>query len=76
MCERELLTGKNPNTIAGTVIYLVTEFTPSPYSFSEISKVSGMVEGTIRQNFKRIESCRSDLVPGWFLAAQNLPNKK
>ncbi|CAI2372425.1 unnamed protein product [Moneuplotes crassus] len=65
--ERELLTGKNPNTIAGVAIYIVTKDSPCPQSFGQIAEAAGLSEVTIRKSLRYVEKITKELIPKWFL---------
>lgn len=65
--ERELLTGKNPNSIAGVAIYMVTKNSPTPFAFHEIAGAAKLSEATIRKNLRYIERFTKELIPKWFV---------
>lgn len=62
-----MLTGRNPNTIAGACLYMVTVNSCEPLEFKTIAEHAGLAESTIRETFKRIYPYRLELVPQWFV---------
>jgi len=69
--ERELLTGKNPNTVAGAIVYLIAEHAPKAYSFTDLSYVTGMAESTLSLNYRILQKYRTEIIPAWYLATLN-----
>ncbi|KAI9479672.1 transcription initiation factor IIB [Coemansia sp. RSA 989] len=50
------ISGKNPNTIASTCIYMAASNAGCPRSTRDISRVSGVAEGTLRQTYKTLSA--------------------
>jgi len=66
--ELGLLEGKQPQTIAGSAIFMVCQLAPAyKKTFQEISDVTSMAVGTLRQAFHTLHAHRFDLVPGDFV---------
>ena len=57
MEERELLTGKQPNTVAGVAIYIIALMEPEKIknlTIKEISKEANISDATIKNSFKEV----------------------
>jgi len=68
IARMSLLEGKQPQTIAGATIFMVTQLAPAyRKTFQEIADVTGMAAATIRQAYHLLHSHRLDLVPEDFV---------
>jgi len=58
-----LLEGKQPQTIAGSAIFMVCQLAPAYHkTFQEIGEVTSMAAGTLRQAYHILHSSRMELV--------------
>lgn len=61
--KQEHLTGRNPNTIAGVAVYLVTQTSEnSQKSFKDIAVAVGLADATIRSAYKTIYPYRYEIM--------------
>lgn len=59
----ELATGKQPQTIAGVSLFIVTQLSVDKRPLSEIAATVEITEQTIKQAYKDIYQFRKDIIP-------------
>lgn len=62
-----MLTGRNPNTIAGACLYLIAAISSEPLDFKTVAGTAGLAESTIRETVKRIYPYRIEIIPQWYV---------
>ena len=66
--DREILAGKNPYTIAGSCLYLVSSISSKPLDAVWIANAARLSDVTIRENYKKILKFKDEIIPQWYLA--------
>mmetsp|Transcript_17117 Transcript_17117/g.40859 ORF Transcript_17117/g.40859 Transcript_17117/m.40859 type:complete len:182 (-) Transcript_17117:119-664(-) len=66
--------GKNPTSIIGAVIYIVSNLPKVSVSRSigEIANVTHVADATIRSTYRDMYPSRHQLVPSWFASAEEI----
>jgi len=75
VCEMEILTGRNPNTIAGACLYLIAKQWHEPLDLKEVATAAGLAETTIKETYKRINPYRLEIIPKWYVL-ETIEHKK
>jgi transcription initiation factor TFIIB len=70
--EREMLTGRNPNTIAGACLYMIAVNTNEPLEYRTVAEAAGLAESTIRETYKRLYPYRKEIIPQWFITSKQI----
>lgn len=63
--QREMLTGRNPNTIAGACLYLIVQALEESIDLKSIADCAGLAESTIKETYKKIYPKRVEITPKW-----------
>jgi len=72
--EMEIMTGKNPRTVAGAAIYMISLMTENPKGVREIAEVAKLSEGTIKSAYRKLHPYMNQIVPSWFVPANGTAN--
>ncbi|KAK5836953.1 hypothetical protein PVK06_012759 [Gossypium arboreum] len=59
--------GQSPISIAAAVIYIITQLSDDKKPLKDISVVTGVAEGTIRNSYKDLYPHVSTIIPNWIL---------
>eukprot|EP00897_Mesotaenium_endlicherianum_P010130 jgi/Mesen1/9145/ME000580S08479 len=68
----DLRTSRAPISKAAASIYMVTQLSARKVHPKDISRVTGVAEGTIRNTYKDLKPFASKLVPEWFAKEEEL----
>lgn len=61
-----MLTGRNPNTIAGACLYMIAINSTEPLDFRTVAEHAGLAESTIRETYKKLYPFRMEIIPPWY----------
>jgi transcription initiation factor TFIIIB Brf1 subunit/transcription initiation factor TFIIB len=64
--EMQIITGKQPQTIAGVSIFIVSQLSTEKKSLSEIASAVNITEPTIKQAYKEVYDYRKQILPEWW----------
>lgn len=62
----QIATGRQPQTIAGVALFMVTQLSTEKKFCSEIAEAVNITEPTIKQAYKDIYEFRSQIIPPWW----------
>ncbi|XWS52554.1 hypothetical protein CRYUN_Cryun11dG0080800 [Craigia yunnanensis] len=65
---------EKPNTSFSCFIYIITQLSDEKKLLINISLVTGVAEGTIRNSYKDLHPHASKLVPSWYAKEEDLKN--
>ncbi|XP_071705781.1 transcription initiation factor IIB-2-like [Rutidosis leptorrhynchoides] len=65
---------RSPNSIAAAVISVVTQLSDDKKSIKDVSLVTGVSEGTIRDTFKDLYPHLSKIIPAWYAQEKDIKN--
>jgi len=64
--EIQVATGRQPQTIAGVAIYMVSQLSTEKKTCSQIAEAVNITEQTIKQAYKDIYEFRNIILPKWW----------
>lgn len=59
-------TGRQPQTIAGVALFMVTQLSTEKKTCADIAAVVNITEPTIKQAYKEIYEFRNEIIPVWW----------
>ena len=68
----QIIAGRNPLTVAGVSVYIVTQLSTEKKSITEIANAVNMKEGTIKGAYKDIYMYRKEILPIWWKHKESL----
>ena len=72
--QMEIITGRQPQTIAGVAIFIVTQLSTEKKTLSEIANAVNVNEQTIKQAYKEVYDFRREIIPEWWKYKDNIDN--
>lgn len=68
----QIATGRQPQTIAGVAIYMISSLSTDKRSMCEIASALNITEPTIKQGYKDIYEYRNEIIPTWWKPKENV----
>ena len=62
----QIATGRQPQTIAGVALFMVSQLSTEKKNCYEIAEAVNITEQTIRHAYKDIYEFRNDIIPPWW----------
>eukprot|EP00249_Psilotum_nudum_P014339 c24775_g1_i1 orf=436-1374(+) len=72
--SEELDIRRSPISIAAAAIYMISQLSDDKKPLKDVSRVTGVAEGTIRNSYKDLYPHAAKLVPEWFAKEEDLKN--
>lgn len=72
--SEELDIRRSPISIAAAAIYMISQLSDDKKPLKDISRVTGVAEGTIRNSYKDLYPHALKLIPDWFAKEEDLKN--
>eukprot|EP01018_Ginkgo_biloba_P032782 Gb_37417 [translate_table: standard] len=69
-----LCTRRSPISIAAAAIYIISQLSDDKKLLRDISRATGVAEGTIRNSYKDLYPHATKLIPDWFAKEEDLKN--
>jgi transcription initiation factor TFIIIB Brf1 subunit/transcription initiation factor TFIIB len=66
--QNEIINNSAPHAIAASIVYFIAQVCDLNISKTDIKQVCGVSEVTINKCYKKLESMKTDLIPGCVLA--------
>ncbi|MCO5581850.1 hypothetical protein L7F22_035739 [Adiantum nelumboides] len=72
--SEELDIRRSPISIAAAAIYMISQLSDDKKPLKDISRVTGVAEGTIRNSYKDLYPHAAKIIPDWFAKDEDLRN--
>ncbi|MCO5599491.1 hypothetical protein L7F22_053595 [Adiantum nelumboides] len=72
--SEELDVRRSPISIAAAAIYMISQLSDDKKPLKDISRVTGVAEGTIRNSYKDLYPHAAKIIPDWFSKDEDLRN--
>lgn len=72
--SEELDIRRSPISIAAAAIYMISQLSEEKKLLRDISRATGVAEGTIRNSYKDLHPHAARLIPDWFAKEEDLKN--
>ncbi|XVF09179.1 hypothetical protein REPUB_Repub07fG0069400 [Reevesia pubescens] len=72
--SEELDIRRSPISIAAAIIYIISQLSDDKKPLKDISVVTRVAEGTIRNSFKDLSPHLSGLIPAWYATKEDIKN--
>ncbi|KAJ9140396.1 hypothetical protein P3X46_031050 [Hevea brasiliensis] len=72
--SEELDIRRSPISVAAAVIYIITQLTDDKKPLKDISVVTQVAEGTIKNSYKDLYPHLLQIVPSWFAKEEDIKN--
>lgn len=70
--ELEIATGRQPQTLAGVAVFMVSQLSTDKKTIGEIADAVMMTEQTIKQGYKDVYDFRHLIIPQWWKSKEPL----